>query len=139
MRTEAARTRRWALLGAPVLLGCAGLGMRAGGGAAGLLGCMMLSMLRGPFRYPYPRRRGLAPQRLFFAWSAGTFVLILTERCLNALLADPALDALCYMTGVFPACVLCGQSLFWPLSKSRAAAGGMILWALLALIFIAGR
>lgn len=139
MRMEAARTRRWALLGAPVLLGCAGLGMRAGGGAAGLLGCMMLSMLRGPFRYPYPRRRGLAPQRLFFAWSAGAFLLTVTERCLKALLADPALDALCYMAGVFPACVLCGQLLLWHLPKSRATAGGVVLWALLALILTAGR
>lgn len=139
MRTEAARTRRWALLGAPVLLGCAGLGMRAGGGAAGLLGCMVLSMLQRPFRYPYPRRRGLAPQRLFFAWSAGTFILIVTERCLKALFSGQVPDALCYAAGVFPASVLCGQLLFWHLPKSRAAVCGVILWALLALMLIAGR
>ena len=141
MRMEAARTRRWALLSAPILMGCAGLGMRAGGGAAGLMCCLMLSAVKGPYRYPYPRRRSLAPQRLFFAWSAGALVLILSETMGKALLAgqDGAFQFLCYLSAVCPACVLCAYLLALPLPRKGASALGTVFFLLTLLLLIAGR
>ena len=138
---EAARTRRWALLSAPILMGCAGLGMRAGGGAAGLLCCLMLSAVKPPYRYPYPRRRSLAPQRLFFAWSAGAFWLIAFEAGMKILLAgqDGIFHPLYYASAVCPACVLCAQLLAVPLPRKWALALGMILLPLALLTLIACR
>lgn len=77
MIPDAARMRRWMLQGAPFIGLCA-LFMHAGGGAAGMLIWMGLGLFHLPRgHYPYPRKRGRQPGRLFFSFTLGIFLITL--------------------------------------------------------------
>lgn len=81
MRPEAARMRKWMLLGAgAALLSCL-LGAHAGGAGAGMALWLWLGEGRKePAFYGYPRKRRGHFSRLFFAWAC--FCLSVSVFCL---------------------------------------------------------
>ena len=134
MIPDAARMRRWILVGAPATL-LAGWGMRAGGGAAGLGLWLLLGVLvLPPGRYPYPRKRGGKPWRLFFAFSLGAFVLAGLTLALRLIsrsffASSPMNDFLALAGAVFFSLPLCAKALFAPLPRSIAWSMGLLLCA----------
>lgn len=142
MIPEAARMRRWMLQGAPFIVLC-GLGMHAGGGAAGMLLWMALGCARlSPPRYPYPRKRRGWPGGLFFAWSLFSLAMTLSDAfiraCCPGFFSSGFFVLLLWQLG----CVgfllpLSMHSLCWPLSKRNQWVGCLLFW--LAILLISGR
>ena len=135
--------RRWILLGAPATL-LAGWGMRAGGSAAGLGLWLLLGVLvLPPGRYPYPRKRGGKPWRLFFAFSLGIFfltalTLALRLVCGRFFAPSQINDFLALAGAVFFSLPLCAKALAVPLPRNAARGAGLFLCAAALGLLIAG-
>lgn len=135
--------QRWILLGAPAML-LAGWGMRAGGSAAGLGLWLLLGVLvLPPGRYPYPRKRGGKPWRLFFAFSWGIFSLAaltlgLRLICSRFFVASPMNDFLVLAGAIFFSLPLCAKALAAPLPRNTARGAGLFLCAAALGLLIAG-
>lgn len=133
MMINAARMRRWMLGGMPVIWLCS-LAWHAGGGAAGLgawLGMGLLCLPRD--HYPYPRRRGRKPERLFFALCLGWLPLA-AGSFLSALFGPGG--PFFHLGSACLAAVLCARGWTAPLSGKKAWLAG--IFALLLCLLLIG-
>lgn len=136
MIPDAARMRRWMLLGAPVML-LASLGMHAGGAAAGMMAWALLGVRLLPASsYPYPRKRNGKPWRLFFSFSAGLFLLGASTFIADCLFSFSRVSRVLFLWG--EACLsvsVMGRMLFLALPRRFCRIIGPALF-FLSLLFI---
>ncbi|MBE5787386.1 MAG: hypothetical protein E7324_07580 [Clostridiales bacterium] len=109
---------KWMLRGMPVIW-LFSLGKHAGGGAAGMGLWALAGFLFLPRGiYPYPRKRNMKPERLFFALSTGWLFLAFSGLFSPAGLLP---GAFFHLGSACISAVICANACRWPPAERTAA------------------